>query len=235
MGQPSKFMLFIFTFNTLLGTFIVAKTKTFSICFHLTLWTFNANSIYMFLLLIADFMVLYVPKMKKKGESLGKFVRDKIAPVVNSYSYMVAVTYWSLVLLSPIVGKPLMKMGKTKIKKVRGIYIHGINTLMVVLDIIYNNHKKLHFEKLTALIITVIYFIYASIIIYVKYAYKRYAYPFMRVDTFMELMPFILILYGCILGGYLFHIYLTKVNEKTLEKGIKQGVDELTDKLKKNM
>ena len=70
---------------------ISANVKNFAF---LTAWTLLMNSVYLLLNLIADATFFFTSQ--DKFESLNEL---KMAPVVNSFTYMVFIAFWGMTLM----------------------------------------------------------------------------------------------------------------------------------------
>ena len=222
--QPMKFYIlgsiYFANFCLCMYFMISANVKNFAF---LTAWTLLMNSVYLLLNLIADATFFFTSQ--DKFESLNEFSREKMAPVVNSFTYMVFIAFWGMTLM----GDKVMKFPTDFASIIKNIYLHGLITVFVILDVFFYEHKKAKFDLINLVFIFIIFLLYATAASISIYAIGFIPYPFMVGATFFKLCLYGGILFLFVILGYLVHIGLnmikykfTKVNDEVITDN---GVD----------
>ena len=179
---------------------------------YLTSWTLLMNSVYLIINLIADTFFFF--SKKDTLEFLHIFSREKIAPVVNSYTYMVFISFWGMVCMGPsVMDFP------TDIQSImNNIYLHGLITVFVILDLFFHHHENSKFNWVFLVCIFVVFFLYGESIIICKNFYNLIPYPFMKKISFALLLLYGSILFLFVVLGYFIHLGFIALKYKCFVK-----------------
>lgn len=179
---------------------------------YLTSWTLLMNSVYLLINLIADTFFFF--SKKDTLEFLHIFSRETIAPVVNSFTYMVFISFWGMVCMGPsVMDFP------TNIQSImKNIYLHGLITVFVILDIFFHHHENSKFNWIFLVGIFIVFFLYGVSIIICKNYFNLIPYNFMKGISFPLLLLYGSILFLFVLLGYFIHLGFIKLKYKFFVK-----------------
>ena len=186
---------------------------------YLTSWTLLMNSTYLLINLIADTFFFF--SKKSTLEFLHIFSREKIAPVVNSFTYMVFISFWGMASM----GSSVMKFPLDFASILKNIYQHGLITVFVMLDVFLYEHKKSKFELINIALLFIIFILYGTSAAISIYEFDFFPYPFMEGASFPRLCIYGGILFLFVILGYFIHIGLNKLKYKLT----KENDDIITD------
>lgn len=205
---------FIFTFithtsNTLILLFTLYLFTYFQL-FFLTLWAFYLNSFTLVATLICDINVYF-----RKSNSLEKFyyfIHHKLSPISTSLSIAITILFWLLTFLGP----HFMVNAITFKEYLINIYLHGIQTLIVVIDIFMAEHSTQNkvFECKEIRIISFIYLLYVIVCASGKYVCGFNPYEFMKYTSIKQLIIASIIIYIFIFDSYQVYIWLYNIKYK---------------------
>ena len=182
-------------------------------------WTLFMNSIYLFINLLADAFFFFTNQ--HKFDWLHEFSREKIAPVVNSFTYMVFISFWGMASM----GSSVMKFPLDFASILKNIYQHGLITVFVMLDVFLYEHKKSKFELINIALLFIIFILYGTSAAISIYEFDFFPYPFMINASFPRLCIYGGILFLFVILGYFIHIGLNKLKYKLT----KENDDIITD------
>lgn len=132
------------------------------------------NSVYLLLNVISDSNFFFTKN--EKIEFLNDFSRNKMAQIVNSFSYMVFFTYWLAVLMGPKVMKFPLKFNR----RVNSLWHHGLITILILLDLFLHEHEQINFNFYDAIIISIFFVCYGITLAVEHFKYKVTPYKFMK-------------------------------------------------------
>lgn len=176
----------------------------------LTYWTLYMNSVYLLLNVISDSLFFFTKN--ENMEYLNSFSRNKMAQIVNPFSYFVFFFYWTAVLM----GKNVMPFPLEIDKLLSSILHHFMITLFLILDLFLHEHDQITFNLFDVCIISCIFVGYGITIAINHFSFGRSPYPFMN-----GLSPVYLILiaiggFGAMVVSYLLHIGLLQLKHRCL-------------------
>ena len=190
----------------------------------LTSWTFYMNSVYLLLNVISDSYFFFTKK--ENLEFLNTFSRNKMAQIVNSFSYMVFFTYWIAVLMGPKVMEFPLEFNKV----VSSLWHHGLITILIILDLFLYEHKQINFNLFDVMLISFIFLCYGITLAVEHFAFSITPYAFMKTLSPIFLLLIAILAFGLMMGGYFIHILLLKLkcNNKQINNvalvGEKEGL-----------
>ena len=205
--------LIIYGLNTLISIAILSLIfiRPKIIFMFLTMWTYYMNSVYLCINLICDFN-LYINKSNKL-EKLNDWNRNIYSQICNTFTYLVFILFWSLILL----GKDFMNFGKFNLFGIIiNIYLHFLISVFCIIDIIIHEHNKISFKRKNFVIIFIIFTLYMILCALGKYVFNIYSYRFVRNGNLKQLLVAMFIFYIIIYNCYYFHIWL--INKFNKEK-----------------
>lgn len=174
----------------------------------LTMWTLLMNSVYLLLNTISDTYLFFTSKQTLEG--LHDFSRNKMAPVVNSYSYMVFISFWGMACM----GNKVMRLPTDAIGLLSNIYLHALITVFVIIDIYFSDHQKLKFSWITFAILTGIFALYSIDVVICLFVLNFSPYPFMENSAFWVVCICGVGLFLIVILGYFIHIGLLALKFK---------------------
>jgi hypothetical protein len=183
------------------------------------------NSIYLCINLICD-LNLYIKKSDKL-EKLNDWNRNTYSQICNTFTYLVFILFWSLVLL----GKDFMNFGKINLLGIIiNVYLHFLITVFCIIDIIIQERNKITFKRKNFIITMAIFKLCLMICILEKYFMGFCPYTFIvkanNKQLIVAIFIFVIIIYNC----YYFHIWM--VNKFNNDRSsinslmIKEEIDE---------
>ena len=199
---------------------ISAGVKNFAF---LTAWTLLMNSIYLFINLIADAFFFFTAQ--DKFDYIHEFSREKIAPVVNSFTYMVFISFWGMSLM----GEKVMKFPTDFTSIIKNIYLHGLITVFVILDVFFYEHKIAKFDLKNLVFISIVFFLYGTAATISIYAIKFVPYPFMVGQPFLKLCLYGGFLFLFVILGYLIHLGLNMIKYKFTKVNDEVTIENVVD------
>ena len=197
----------IYLFNTVIYILFLAHFELSHLYF-LTTWTYWMNSIYLCVVLVCD--VVYFFGWTQKLEKLQYFLRDSYCIVSMTFSYAVVILFWLLTFLGP----DFMAAPNGTLETVLNFYLHGINTIFVIVDLFISEHKKIKFSVKYFIIISVIYWIYFGLGVYLKYELNFNPYTFMVNASFGQLVTSSFIMYIMVFNAYQIHLFFIHIKYK---------------------
>ena len=211
--NPFKFYILasIYFANFCLCMYFMIAKHVKNLAF-LTSWTLFMNSIYLFINLLADAFFFFTKQ--HTFDFLHEFSREKIAPVVNSFTYMVFIAFWGMASM----GSSVMKFPLDFLSILKNIYQHGLITVFVILDVFFYEHKQSKFELINIVLLFIIFLLYGTAAAISIYIYNFIPYPFMKGVSFPRLCLYGGILFLFVILGYFIHIGINKLKYK-LSKG----------------
>ena len=189
--------------NTSIAVYLFFTMGNFAI-FFITMWAYYANSIYLFVVMNYSF-------------------RRYFSVISMTYSYYVTLSFWVLVCF----GNNVMTMKPSLAFKILSVYLHGINTLFVIVDLKVAEHYKVHFSYNHILGLLTVFLCYASLLLVARYIIHFNPYPFMTLVNLPVLIVIGVIMFGFIVLCYLFHLFLLRHNKE--EEIIEGEYQELKD------
>ena len=169
----------------------------------LTMWTYYMNSIYLCINLICDFN-LYIKKSNKL-EKLNDWNRNTYSQICNTFTYLVFILFWSLILL----GKDFMNFGKFNLFGIIiNVYLHFLITVFCIIDIIIQEHNKITFKSKNFVIIIIIFTLYMILCVIGKYILDFCPYTFIENGNIKQLIVAMFIFYIIVYNCYCFHIWI---------------------------
>lgn len=175
---------------------------------YLTMWTLLMNSIYLVLNTISDTYLFFTSKQNL--EYLHDFSRNKMAPVANSYSYMVFISFWGMVCM----GSTVMKLPTDAAGLLSNIYLHALITVFVIVDIYLSDHEKLQFNWIIFAFLGGIFILYSINVVICIFVLDFPPYPFMKNAPFWIVCVSGLGLFVIVILGYFIHIGLLALKFK---------------------
>ena len=210
----STFQLFISVFigivNTIAAIYVSSILK-FKVVFFITMWAYYANSLYLLIVMICD--ISFYLKLTKL-EDINNFFRNKYSIISMPYSYFVTFAFWLLVCFGPHV----MTIQPSFWFKVLAIYLHGINTLFVIIDLKTAEHYKVNFSSKHIKSLLKVCLCYALVLLFSRYVIKFNPYPFMNLFGLPILLLIGVGMFGIIVMCYCVHVYLTRNFKKEMIK-----------------
>ena len=197
--------LIIYGLNTLISIAILSLIfiRPKIIFMFLTMWTYYMNSVYLCINLICDFN-LYINKSNKL-EKLNDWNRNIYSQICNTFTYLVFILFWSLILL----GKDFMNFGKFNLFGIIiNIYLHFLISVFCIIDIIIHEHNKISFKRKNFVIIFIIFTLYMILCVLGKYVFKFCPYTFIENGNLKQLLVAMFFFYIIIYNCYCFHIWL---------------------------
>ena len=200
-------LIFINVFNIicLIITIIYGGRKRY---FFLTFLTFWANSFYLFGICICDINLFF--RNSEELEIINNFLRIKYFRYSCTFSITVVILYWNLVFL----GNNFIYVKSGAIQFFFHCYLHGINTIFLLIDMFINEHEFIDKSSFDCLILSILYLIYTIIIFYAKYISKFSPYAFMKDASFSQLVVSDFIMYVSLLDCYQIFIWLLEFSSK---------------------
>ena len=205
--------------NTSIAVYQFFTMGNFAI-FFITMWAYYANSIYLFVVMICDIAYYF---SYNKLEALNYSFRRYFSVISMTYSYYVTLSFWVLVCF----GNNVMTMKPSLAFKILSVYLHGINTLFVIVDLKVAEHYKVHFSYNHILGLLTVFLCYASLLLVARYIIHFNPYPFMTLVNLPVLIVIGVIMFGFIVLCYLFHLFLLRHNKE--EEIIEGEYQELKD------
>ena len=208
---------FVFTFithalNTLLLLFALYIFTYFQF-FFLTLWSFYLNSFSLLATLICD-INLYVRKSSSL-ERLYHFIHHRFFPISTSLSISVTVLFW----LFTFLGPHFMRRATTFKEQILNIYLHGMQTLLVLIDMfISTNEQPKVFERKELRTISLIYLLYVIVCAVGKYVCGFNSYEFMKHASLQQLLIVSNVIYLFVFNSYQVYVWLINVKFKLLHR-----------------
>jgi len=148
--------LIIYGLNTLISIVLlplifIDKESIFMLMFY----TYYMNSVYLCINLICDFN-LYINKSNKL-EKLNDWNRNIYSQICNTFTYLVFILFWSLILL----GRYFMTIGSFySFDFLICFYLDCLVTIFCIIDIIIHEHNKISFKRKNFVIIFIIFTLY---------------------------------------------------------------------------
>ena len=205
--------------NTSIAVYQFFTMGNFAI-FFITMWAYYANSIYLFVVMNCDIAYYF---SYNKLEALNYSFRRYFSVISMTYSYYVTLSFWVLVCF----GNNVMTMKPSLAFKILSVYLHGINTLFVIVDLKVAEHYKVHFSYNHILELLTVFLCYASLLLVARYIIHFNPYPFMTLVNLPVLIVIGVIMFGFIVLCYLFHLFLLRHNKE--EEIIEGEYQELKD------
>lgn len=197
----------IYGFNSIIYILFLINFQFVHLYF-LTTWTYWMNSIYLFLVLVCDISLFATNS--DRFEKMNSFLRNSYCIVSMSFSYAVVILFWSLSFL----GESFMRLPKNTLETIFNYYLHGGNTIFVIIDLFLSEHKKCEFTYKYILIISGIYWFYFAVAAFAKYVNNFSPYTFMENATFGQLVVASIIMYIIVFNAYQIHLFFIKMKYK---------------------
>lgn len=198
--------------NTSISIYLLITMGKFVI-FFITMWAYYANSVYLFMVMLCD--ISYYWFSSEKLEELNYFFRRYYSIISMPFSYFVTLGFWSLVCF----GNDVMTMKPTFWFTMLAIYLHGLNTLFVIIDLKVADHYKVNFSLNHIGIISCVFLAYSSVLLISRYVVGFNPYPFMNLVNFPMLALIGIVMFGILLLCYWFHIFLCKDSKEEVIPG----------------
>lgn len=202
--------LFFNFLNTLGIPYILYIVPRYNFLCHLTLWSYFLNSFHLLLSLITDFNY-YILK-RKNFEKLNTFNRKTFGAVVNPFSYAVLVLFWVILIIGIALG--FDTLGPTKNMSTefifRNLYYHFFITVFVLIDILFEQHPKVHFNHKTFWLVIIIFGNYCAVALVSIIYFDRYPYPFLEKGWFVIGVT-IVACFAVVIACYFLHIWIIRL------------------------
>lgn len=202
--KPYQFWVSIIIgfFNTIFFLLFLLKFETKHF-FFLTMWTYWLNSIYLLVVCICDISLCCFKSTRL--EKINDFFRNDYSLVSFPFSYAVTFLFWFLVCL----GNNVMNFDFVMSKMIARIYLHGINTGFLLLDLFISEHKKKEFDWNVFTAISTIFWVYCTDVCIGKYWLNIMPYRFVEnINSIFLLFSIGILFYLVVLIAYQFHLYL---------------------------
>ena len=201
-----KFILIccLYTFNSLIFSLFIFNLKLVHFYFYTT-WGLWAVSIYLIIVLICD--ISFYCFNSNYFDSLEKIMRNTIYKYIMSVSISIIILFWTLTLL----GTDFMQKPKNKMENIFNYYLHGLNTIFGLLDLLLMPHENQEKNFFDFLIISIIYWIYMIVCCFAKYYANFNCYQFLVNATFVQLLSASFIMYIVVLNSYQIFMFLLQL------------------------
>ena len=134
-------------------------------------------------------------------------MRNTIYKYIMSVSISIIILFWTLTLL----GTDFMQKPKNKMENIFNYYLHGLNTIFGLLDLLLMPHENQEKNFFDFLIISIIYWIYMIVCCFAKYYANFNCYQFLVNATFIQLLSASFIMYIVVLNSYQIFMFLLKL------------------------
>ena len=180
--------------------------------FYLTNWGLWANTLYLLVVAICD-IIFFIKKNKDIfSEKINCFFRNCYSLVSFTFSYSIFLLYW-VILACGGFSEP--NGGEKKFLdqiSFRNIYVHGLISVFVLIDLFTSEHEKKEITITYALINTGVYYCYCTVALCATYCSENHK---QRPYAFLESPLYILIPIGIgfnivIVGFYCLQVFLTR-------------------------
>ena len=190
------------TVNTIAAIYVSFLLKL-GVAFFITMWAYYANSLYLLIVMICD--ISFYCKSTRL-EHINTFFRKQYSIISMPYSYFVSFAFWLLVCFGPHV----MTLKPSFWFKVLAVYLHGINTLFVIIDLKIAKHYKVNFSSKHIKALLKVWLCYACVLLFSRYVVKFNPYPFMNLFGLLILLLIGVGMFGIIVMCYCVHVFLTR-------------------------
>ena len=185
----------------------------------LTNWSFLISTLYLFLALICDTSLYFFSS--KNLEKLNHFIRNNFSNIAFPYCFMITIGFWIILLIGFISpAETFLKKGQKITFEMIGInvYVHLGITIIMVVDLFFNEREDIKLNWLYSIINTIIYIIYITSILIEKYQFDFYPYLFVKSLNIIGTIIVGFIIYGLLFGSILIYIALSnKINKKSIK------------------
>lgn len=186
-------------FGILIYTLVDQMPRSF---IHLTHWSYWASSIYLSFIFIFDSMIFF--RKNEKFKKLNDYTRNSYSIYCLTYEYTVTILYWILVCF----GDEVMDFNTSPIKLFFHIYLHGIITVLLIVDLILTERKILRWSYIDFIVLTSFYVLYSIIVVVAIFVFDDPPYHFMRTAEFWVILLSAIGLFGLLVMSYFFHIWV---------------------------
>ena len=216
------YLIIVSTFNLLLVfvTSILAKKHLF---FFLTFWSFWMNTFYFIIVTITDIYQFFFQNFRY--EKINYFFRNTYSRFSFPLSYSITIIYWILYFL----GNNFLRVRKGFLPYCFHIYMHGIITILLLIDLIINYHEYKPYNYREVIIISFIYFLYVMNAAFAKYFFNSCPYAFMEKASLYQLIISSLIVYMIVLNCYQIHVLLLKIKNDKINKKNREEINNIVN------
>lgn len=233
MREISLFQLSLISILTIVNLSIFVLTiitNRIKIVSFLTMWSYLVNTIYLTILFICDWY-LYFSKTEKLEYIISSFFRNTFSKIGCSLTYTITILYWLLVVLGPII----MRFETSNFLIIFfHIYLHGVITVFVLLEIVFFEHKRLDSNNLDVLILTIIYVCYLVLALISQYVFNLPPYQFMDMVKPYQLISPIMVFYIIIINSYQVHIWIIKKKNDLFPTNTEVEIEQVKEGLLNN-
>ena len=202
------------------GTILFAKKHLF---FFLTFWSFWMNLLYLIIICITEFYIFFFQDYRY--EKINNFFKNFYSRISFTFSYSITLLYWILYFL----GNNFLIVREGFIPYCFHIYMHGIYTLILLIELFINNHDYNPSNSKDYFIISLIFFLYIINASFAKYFFDFCPYAFMEKASFGQLIISSLIMYMIVLNCYQIHILLLKVKNEKINRKNREEINNIVN------
>ena len=226
MRTVNKSLLIYLTIVSLINIFLFFATAILAkkhLFFFLTFWSFWMNLLYLIIICITEFYIFFFQDYRY--EKINNFFKNIYSRISFTFSYSITLLYWILYFL----GKNFLIVREGFIPYCFHIYMHGIFTLLLLIELIINNHEYNPHNLKDFFIISVIFFLYTINASFAKYFFDFCPYAFMEKASFGQLIISSLIMYMIVLNCYQIHILLLKVKNEKINRKNREEINNIVN------
>lgn len=183
---------------------------------HLTNWSFVLSSFYLFSILLCDTLLYFFGL--KNLETFNHFIRNTFSGIAFPYCFLISIGFWIILLIGFIFPvETFLEKGRaiTVDMIIINTYLHLGITIIMIVDLFFNQREKIKFSWLSGIVNTIIFIIYIISVYIEKYIFDFYPYYFLRNLNIGWMILVMFVIYGLLIVSILIYSVLSnKINKK---------------------
>jgi hypothetical protein len=226
MRTVNKSLLIYLTIVSLINIFLFFATAILAkkhLFFFLTFWSFWMNLLYLIIICITELYIFFFQDYRY--EKINNFFKNIYSRISFTFSYSITLLYWILYFL----GNNFLRVRKGFLPYCFHIYMHGIITILLLIDLIMNYHEYKPYNYKEVIIISFIYFLYVMNAAFAKYFFNSCPYAFMEKASLNQLIISSLIMYMIVLNCYQIHVLLLKIKNDKINKKNREEINNIVN------